>query len=302
MEPENILVIGGSGFLGRQLVRELTEKGYRVYAVEHRTPLPVHSGLTVIRGGMKAIDRDLIRAIKPRAVFHLARPRIPRLRKFGRLISGYVAARLNQRLIRELQKSGQRCTLVFASGSLMFGSSAHPVDEDAPLNPISYARQYYRGEMPLLGAMDYQDLTVKVVRLPWLLGEGSWFKWFYLDPMKKYRAIPRFGAGNNLMQIVPVEDAASFIIHKAFELSGPGIYNLVSPLILTQLEFALAVSELSGLPVRDYRELLPGKLEKEALEAFTCNIVLKTKYQAADRHLLSLEAILAKIMPDPGPV
>lgn len=275
---KNVLVIGGSGFSGRCLLKELLRLGYQVFAIENRNPLQQASNIHVIKGGVRAVTCNLINDLRPEAVFHFARPRFPRLKRAGRLLAARLAALQNQRLICELERAAHPCRLIFASGSLMYGSSPSPLDEDSPLHPVSFARQYYYGENPVLDALRAKKLPIMLLRFPWLLGAGSWFEWFYLRPMNKAHSVPLFGKGDNYMEVLDVADAARLSVKYAFQHHHQGICNIVSASPVTQLEFAKAVSDVSGYPVNDYRAVFPGHLEKEVLQAFTSNIILKTKY------------------------
>jgi len=272
------LVIGASGFAGRHLIQVLAGKGITHFALEHKQLLTGGDQIHVVKGGLKAINRKLLDEIRPDVIFHLARPTFPRLRRTGRLLAGRYAGMLNKRLIREIAGARHRPQLIFASGSLMYGSSSLPSDEDAPLRPCSYARQYYRGEIPVVESVKAGIIPVKIARMPWLLGKGSWFEWFYLQTMRQKKAIPLFGKGENNMEIIDVMDAVRLLVRIAHTNHPPGIYNIVSSGAISQNEFADKLASLSRVPVKDHHELFPGRLEKEALEAFTSNIELNTKF------------------------
>jgi len=299
---KRVLVIGGSGFSGRYILKELLKQGHQVFAIENRNPVRGGSEVHVIKGGIRAVTCHLIDEIRPEAVFHFARPKFPRLKRTGRLLAARLAALQNQRLIRVLEGAGHPCRLVFASGSLMYGSSLSPLDEESPLKPVSFARQYYWGEKPVLEALRINKCPVMVMRFPWLLGAGSWFEWFYLRPMKRTHSVPLFGQGDNFMEVLDVEDAARLAVKYAFQYNCPGIYNIVSAGPVTQLEFAASVSRASGFPVKDYRTLFTGYLEKEALQAFSSNIMLATKYPELlkDQLYTPLEETLSGILREFG--
>jgi nucleoside-diphosphate-sugar epimerase len=297
---KKVLVIGGSGFTGRHVLQEMIRRGMDVYAMQHHTPLPDMEGIKIIKGGIGDVNRRLLDSVRPDTVFHLARPKFPLLRRAGRNLAARWAAFQNQRLIREMERPGHPARLVFASGSLMYGSSPHPHDEDAPLKPISFARQYYRGEIPVLNAIEAGKIPVTVIRFPWLLGKGSWFEWFYLRAMNQYQAIPLFGDGNNLMEIIDIQDAARLALQVTDDPQTRGIINLVSSGAVTQLEFVSVLSSVSGLPVKDYREVFHRSPEKEAIQAFTSGIVLATKYSALTTgfRYTSLEDSLRRILSE----
>lgn len=273
---KSAIVIGASGFLGQHVLRALKAHGYMVYAVVHRRPVDADDAL-LIEGGINSINSKLIDQVKPELIFHCARPSFPKLRRFGRKISASAAYRYNKRLIRNLQGSVEKPLLIFSSGSLLYGNSGNPHPENAPLEPISYARQYHRGEIPMAALAASGDYPVCLFRLPWLLGPASWFKWFYLDPAKQKKAIPTFGGMDNLMEIIDIRDAVSIMLHYA-RTGATGIINIPGSSTIKQGEFAAQVSETFEVPVKNYEELFPGGLEKEAIEAFTSNITLSSKH------------------------
>ena len=299
---KNVLVIGASGFAGRYLVRELSEQGYEIYAVQNKRPLELPESVKVIAGGGRSVNHKLLKAIQPEIIYHFARPKLPYFRWAGRLMAGYFAGWLNSRLVKEIGRSGLPVKLVYASGSLMYGPSLLPHDEDAPLNPFSFAKQYYRGELPILKAMSDRNFPVLVMRFPWLLGNGSWFSWFYLNTMKRTGAVPLFGQGTNFMEVIDVIDAVRMAIHFAENMQHAGIYNIVSSKPVTQLEFASSLSEVSGLPVKNHGELFQNRLETEAYRSFTSTILLSTKYleMISGWEYTPLDQTLADIITEAG--
>jgi nucleoside-diphosphate-sugar epimerase len=272
------ILIGGTGFLGSHLLNVLLRRHEEVYVVEHKKKIENVQELRVISGGIKALNSGIINNIRPDVIFHCARPTVPRLQRAGRKIAAYKAKMLNKRLLNELKKSDVQPNLVFASGSLMYGNSKEAHNEHSELNPISFARQYFKGEKPFMSACLGNDYPVQILRFPWILGDGSWFKWFYMDVMKKYRAIPSFGDMKNTMQFIDVYDAAELMHLYAIKAPAPGFYNVFSDQILQQEDFVNMLSQIFRLPVQSHEEIFTEQLEKEALEAFTSNIILNTNY------------------------
>jgi len=273
-----VIVIGGSGFLGSRVLQELIRKGYRIFATQNKSQLPKHPQVIPVEGGISALNATIIQQIKPSAIFHCARPTFPRLRKWGRLLAAEKAGRLNNRLLHEIRKSGLKPRLLFAAGSLSYGNSNTPHDEQSPLNPLSYARQYIRGEKPFLKNPDAYPHPVLVLRFPWLLGNGSWFSWFYLKNIRQLKPIPLFGKGENHMSIIDANDAAQLMVLYAEQGIGGGVYNIFSPYTYKQKEFLVLVRQQFGCEIADYTHLYGHNIEKTALEAFFSNILLTTGY------------------------
>lgn len=272
---KRVVLIGASGFLGSHVLKELKLQGIEVFAVQNKSPLDENE-VQLIRGGIRALTKKRIDEIQPDVILHCARPSMPRFRQLGRKMAAAKAYLNNKWLIRQLQESESKPKLLFASGSLMYGNSDHSHNEDSPLHPISYARQYFRGEMPLVNAIRDGSYPIAMLRFPWLLGDGSWFKWFYAENAKKHHAIPGFGDMQNKMEIIDIEDAAKLMLRYA-NANLNGIFNVFNKPV-TQAEFLRLVSKNLKLPIKDHSEIFPRGLEKESIEAFTSNIILSTKY------------------------
>jgi len=273
-----VIVIGGSGFLGSRVLQELVKRGYRVFATQNKNPLPVHAQINPIEGGIAALTAKKIREINPLTIFHCARPTFPRLRKWGRWLAAEKARRLNKQLLHEIKESGLSPGLLFAAGSLSYGNGSVAHDERSPLNPLSYARQYLRGERPFLKNPHAYPHPVLVLRFPWLLGDGSWFSWFYLKNIRHKKPIPQFGNGENHLSIIDANDAAQLMVLYAEKGIGGGVYNIFSPQVYNQKEFLELVRQQFGCEIADYTHLYGHKIEKAALEAFYSNILLTSKY------------------------
>lgn len=270
------IVIGGSGFLGKHLLSHLHKEDVEIIAIINKTIIPSTNTLETIDGGIATVNIQLINDFEPDVIFHCARPTIPRYRKLGRKLAAKKAFKLNKKLIENIKQSKHQTKLIFASGSLMYGNSNNPHNELSPLNPISYARQYYKGEIPISEAVKENSFPIIVLRFPWLLGNGSWFKWFYLENIKKHKIIPEFGKGDNLMEIIDVQDAAILMKHYSEQTTQSGIFNICQGKPIKHAKFLTEIKAVLGGEIRDYKSVFPKGLEKEAMEAFTSNITLSS--------------------------
>ncbi len=277
---QSVIVIGGSGFLGTELVSTLLKKKYRVYVTQNKTIINVKPRLVVINGGINAITVKRINEINPVAIYHCGRPTFARFRKYGRKLAAIKANWLNRILLKRIKYSGTKAPLLFASGSLAYGNSNNPHDESANPNPISYAKQYLYGEKPILEAVKLSDPRVMVIRFPWLLGDGSWFSWFYKSNIIDSNSIPLFGDGSNKMSIIDLSDAAELLVKYAESDLLGNVYNIFSPLSITQYQFLQLLKQQSGSVVVDNRKLYSKGLEAAVNEAFTSSIMLKSKYMS----------------------
>ncbi len=267
-----IIIIGASGFLGKYICEEFIKQGFDLYCVVHKSELKLLQPVNIINGGIKALTSNVIDSIYPLLVVHCARPSYPKLRKLGRILAANKAKNLNKNLLLQLQNSNSKPKLIFASGTLSYGNSDSPVYENAPLNPLSYARQYIKGELPIVRCCSVNKYPIIILRFPWLLANGSWFKWFYLQNITNNSKIPMFGSGTNKMSILDINDAAQLTVKYALQKNLIGIYNIFSKNIYTQTELVNHIKEVFNTKEVLYTTIYPNKFETEALEAFTSSI------------------------------
>ena len=253
------LVLGASGFLGQAVSRRLAHEGWRLRVLLHKqTPEGLPPDVRVIRGGLDDVTFE-----GEETVFHCARLRGNG--KWGRLLAAWRGRLANQKLVRRLAGT----PLVYASGSLMYGDCGEqPVHEDAPLRPTSYAREYVIAERP------FRNAPVMMFRPGWILGPGSWFEWFYLQPAEQTAAVPLYGSGKNLMSIIHRDDCAAAMIHVARH-GKPGVYHPPSTAVMTQKEFVQHLATELKVPMREVS--LAGK-ERAMREAFECSINLQSRH------------------------
>jgi nucleoside-diphosphate-sugar epimerase len=153
----HILVIGGAGYLGSVLVRQLLDRAYSVtvmdalmYGDDSVRDLYGHPGFDVVRGDLRDVEALISASHHADAVVHL-----------GALV-GDPACAYDEQLATEINLEATRTIaavarglgierLVFASTCGVYGASDDLLDEDSPLGPVSlYARTKLDSEAYLL--------------------------------------------------------------------------------------------------------------------------------------------------------
>jgi uncharacterized protein YbjT (DUF2867 family) len=241
MKLENVLVIGGSGFIGRHLVAALARRGVRVTVptrarerAKHLLPLPT---VDVVQGDVLAAGALERYASGCQAVFNLAGVLHSRRgRRDERGPNDYgpdfarVHVELPQAIVRACRASGARRLLhVSAIGA-------------APGAPSEYLRSKGIGEQAVLAA---EDLEVTVLRPSIVFGPEDRF-------LNQFAALARFlpalavPCPDALFKPVYVGDVAAALLAaatdrvtrgKRYDLCGPRVYALKQ-----LVEYACAVS------------------------------------------------------------
>lgn len=273
-----ILLTGGSGFIGSAVLDALASRAeVEVFALTHKKPLIPHAkNVRVITGGMANVGASRLVQIKPDVVLHLARPTMPALRGLGRKLAAFSGYWQNAAFIKNIVKTCPQTRLVYVSGSLMYGINTHGQKhtEQSELNPISFARDYVRTEQPILTCLHEGKMPVTVLRVPWVLGAGSWFGWVYGSHFTRFGTIPVFGDGQNQMHFILRKDFAKWMCDDLLKTDVNGIRNVFSPTVMTQLEFANMLAHHLGCTLDHHT----GFYEKAIREAFTSTIELGTDF------------------------
>lgn len=172
----NVLVIGGAGYIGSLLVRELLRKGYHVrlldillYGDRPIADLYDHPRFELIRGDFRHTDAVVGAMQDMDAVIHLG------------AIVGDPACAIDEELTLQINLAATRMIaqvakgygvrrFLFASTYSVYGANEEMVDERSDLNPVSlYARTKIASEKVLLSMVDARFSPV-ILRLATVYG------------------------------------------------------------------------------------------------------------------------------------
>lgn len=165
----NVLVVGGSGFIGRTLAVRLLEAGHEVESWD-RTSQPDAPGLNT-----RAVDL-LGEDPLPRpegapwdAAIHLAAYSVPGMAWTQDLVMANL--RMTARVFDHLAATAPGCRAIFASSAFVYAPSESPLEEDAPLGSgHPYALSKRLGEV---WALSHRSaLQIQIVRPFNLIGPG----------------------------------------------------------------------------------------------------------------------------------
>ena len=175
----NVLVVGGAGFLGSILCEKLLDRGYMVRVLDNLTygihglrNVSDHPKFEFIRGDMRDIQ-TVVEAVKGMdAVIHLA------------AIVGDNASALDPeetieidylgtRMLADVCRYSQINRFIFASTCSVYGTSPTPdtkIDENSKLNPVSlYAEMKLKSERGILDLVD-ENFSPTILRMATLYG------------------------------------------------------------------------------------------------------------------------------------
>jgi len=215
-----VAVTGGTGFIGRHIVRELVENGYEVRVIGRRE---LDMGVEMVRADITDF-RAISHAIKDvDAVFHNA----ALAADFGKREDFIRVNVEGTRNVAEacVENGINRIVYTSSAGVYGFPNTDEWIDESHKENPLNeYHKSKLEGEKILLG---YNDIKVSVIRPPLVLGAGGNAARILLSGIENGRII-YIGKGENYISIVHPSDVAQ-CLRLALERDENGeIFNVVS--------------------------------------------------------------------------
>ncbi|MDR7301854.1 NAD-dependent epimerase/dehydratase family protein [Haloactinomyces albus] len=280
-----VLVTGGAGFIGSNLVDLLLENGHEVHVVDDFSR-GREANLTSSGGGMRCpvhrVDvrsdalADVMSEVSPEVVFHLAAQIDVRvsvadpLGDAGRNVLGTL------NVAEAARRAGTRKVVFTSSGGSIYGVPENlPVDEQAPLCPQSpYAASKISGETYLdtyrrLHGLDCTHLALANVYGPRQDPHGeAGVVAIFAGALLEGRATTVFGDGGNTRDYVYVEDVARAFLAAAGERGSGCRYNIGTGMQTSDRELHTLAATAAGAADRpEHAPARPGDVRFSALDA-----------------------------------
>jgi predicted dehydrogenase/nucleoside-diphosphate-sugar epimerase len=254
---ERILVLGGTGFIGKELLRQLVDSGHTVRALVRSAAgipaaLRAHGNLERVVGDL-GNKEDLLRAMEGvETVVHLARAHMKSWVDYQEF-----EIEATRRVAEcALQSGVKRFIYTGTIDSYYAGAGAGTITEETPLDKDIarrnlYARAKAVSEEILMRMHRERGLPLVIVRPGIVIGRGgSPFHWgvgmWWNDSVCQI-----WGAGTNKLGLVLVEDVAAGLIAA---METPGIegrsFNLVGDPMLTAQQYLDALDKAGGIRIQ----------------------------------------------------
>lgn len=214
-----LFLLGGTGFIGRELAREAVAAGWSVKALarsEEGAAALAHCGAHVIRGDAETPAAWIAQAGGADVCIDLIQPRLP--------------VRLGMRAIRAVSRYRQSVTQALLDAVRSLPAAQRPLyfnvsglddllpDERGLLSHRSPLRRQPLGfahvGLPVRQRVEAAGVPACHVHLGIVYGPGKGFAEHVLPKLARGR-MPIIGAGNNRLSVIHVVDAARALVHLA---------------------------------------------------------------------------------------
>ena len=226
MESRKVsLVVGGSGFVGLELVRHLLSAG-RTVRVFDKNPIgdsEVERNIQFFKGDVRNLDavREAVKGTSK--VYHLA-AMVP-LTRAGKQFNEVNLGGTDNVIIAAIEKNIEH--LVHLSSSAVYGiPSEIPITEGSPVDPLgAYGRSKLGGEMIVMRAIE-KGLSAAIIRPRTIIGLGRLGIFQILfDMIANERPITILGSGEHDFQLVSNRDLSRALICVSDQKAN-GLFNV----------------------------------------------------------------------------
>ena len=238
------LVIGGTLFLGRALVRRLLDRGDEVTILHRAATTPFGDQVASIRCDRN--DISLVSEALAERDFEVVYDNVYDWQR-GTTAEQVTAAAQGCKGLKRY---------VFTSSVAAYGD-AHEVDEDAPLAPPSHSDDYVRNkaesERALFDLHVESSFPIVTLRPPYIYGPENPFyrEAFFWDRLLAAQPIIIPGDGARLMQFVHADDFARASILAAESDKAVGrSYNIAHAVAVSQQELVRTLARVAGVEPR----------------------------------------------------
>ncbi|MEK7991802.1 MAG: NAD-dependent epimerase/dehydratase family protein [Thiotrichaceae bacterium] len=272
---KNILVTGGCGFIGSNLVSILRTEGYAITILDNFTSgklqfLDDANAYDVIEGDIRDHDTMLKAALGKDAIIHLA--------AYGSVVDSVSSPEENFsinvegtfQVLNAARQANVKQVIFSSTGGALIGNAIPPVNELSVPRPISpYGASKLAGEGYCCAFANAYDLSITALRFANVIGSTSWHKKgvvtaFYKSILNQ-KTLQIYGNGQATRDFLYVEDLCRGII-SALESKKTGfnVFHLASGRETSIIELAKIACNTAGMsnyPI-DFNLKRAGEVER----------------------------------------
>lgn len=239
-----VLVIGGTLFIGKLLVKKLLAAGHEITLLHRRAEQPFGRRVRSVRADRNdaAAIRSALSGLKFDAVYDIAYD-------WERGTTGAQVEATARAVPGDLSR------YVFMSSVAAYGDGLNHSEDDplaSDIHPDPYVRNKATSERALFRMYHDSRFPVVTIRPPFVYGPGNPFyrEAFFWDRLRLDRPIIVPGDGNRLMQFVYVNDLVEACFNALEKHTAPGRgFNVGDEKPLTQIEVIHEMARAAGRDV-----------------------------------------------------
>ena len=273
MKNTNVLVTGGAGFIGSNLIKELVKEGNTITVLDnfmsgYRSNLDPYPSITVIEGDVrdKSIVEKAMKGIE--IVFHFAAS-VGNKRSIEFPVSDAeinVLGTIN--ILEAARKAGVRKIVTSSSAGIFGELKTIPIKEDHPIEPDSpYGCTKLCEEKLCLSYAKLYEIEAICLRYFNVYGPNQRFDAYgnvipiFVFRMLRNEPLTIFGDGEQTRDFVHVNDVVQANIKAAESIGISGAFNIASGTSITINKLVELITKNNRTVKIEYGPLRPGDVK-----------------------------------------
>ena len=273
MSSKKVLIIGGNGFIGMNLSRTLTGKGYEVYSFDIAEPVLKYPGVTYLSGNF--FDSELLEdTLRNMDVAVHAISTINPSNSNEKYMQGYEMDFLQSvRLCEMAVRHGVKLLFLSSGGTVYGNQEVQPITELAPTHPINHyaaLKLCIENVMRTFHAQRGGDMIIARISNPYGPGQDYHRGVGFIDAALKKAltgdVMEIWGDGEIVRDYVAIEDVCE-MLSTLIEYQGPeDVFNISSGIGVSQNDILKLLKELGIDLTVTYKERRNVDLKKTVLD------------------------------------
>lgn len=289
-KSKNVLVLGGNGFIGSNLCKELVKQGYKVTSFDRVLPQRECEGVEYIEGDF--FDDDSLRktVIGQDVVYHAISTVNPG-NSNTEYMRGYRKDFIQSVKLCELVRDNGIKLIFLSSGGTVYGVQENqPISEDAlphPINHYGNIKLCIENTMISFAYQNNMDIAIARISNPYGPGQDSAKGVGFIDSVIRNalsgNSIEVYGDGSTVRDYIYIEDVSralmSLIDHKFKE--SP-VVNISTGTGTSNNEIIEIVKKIHGSLHVNYKESRSVDLKKVVLDNTKIESVIGSRFMSLE--------------------
>ena len=256
MKKEKILITGGSGFVGTNIIHKLPKDIYEIFSLDIEEPKINFKNVNYLNTDIRSSRLgELIKNIDPKIILHLAAQSSVAISSKDPLLDNDVNLNGSLNLYLNSTKYNVEQFISFSTGGAIYGEELGKKfkenDTTKPLSPYGISKLNFENYLNYFSTIKKFNCKTTILRPsniygPWQnpLGEAGVVS-IFADKMLKNENVSIFGDGSEYRDYIYIDDIIEFVL-KAIIDKAEGTFNISSGKITKTIEIYNHISNIIG--------------------------------------------------------
>ena len=256
MKKEKILITGGSGFVGTNIIHKLPKDIYEIFSLDIEEPKINFKNVNYLNADIRSSRLGgLIKNIDPKIILHLAAQSSVAISSKDPLLDNDVNLNGSLNLYLNSTKYNVEQFISFSTGGAIYGEELGKKfkenDTTKPLSPYGISKLNFENYLNYFSTIKKFNCKTTILRPsniygPWQnpLGEAGVVS-IFADKMLKNENVSIFGDGSEYRDYIYIDDIIEFVF-KAIIDKAEGTFNISSGKITKTIEIYNHISNIIG--------------------------------------------------------